>query len=226
MKTCTAIILSAGSGKRFGSEMPKQYNLLDGKEVIIHTIEKIAQAMLISNIVMVVGDDDINFIINLLRKYKISEVSYIVRGGKRRVDSVKNGIMATGSDYVAIHDGARPFVSPDKVDLAVERAFETGAAILAAPANETIKIAHQRIIEDTPERKNLWFAKTPQVFERKLFTELISKIPDDFTPTDDAQIFEYFGYDVEIVPDYPTNIKITYPHDIEIGKILLKKQDK
>lgn len=180
MKRTGAIILSAGKGTRLGSNVPKQYVMLDGKPMLYYSL-KAFELSRVNEIVIVAGEDEISFVYNnIVDKYGFSKVSRVVAGGKERYNSVLNGLEALKStmpETVLIHDGARPFVTVDIIDEIINEIYEHEAAIAAMPVKDTIKISDDDgYITGTTERKNTWMAQTPQAFRYSLILEAYQKI--------------------------------------------------
>ncbi len=215
MNGIDAIIVSAGTGKRFGGEVPKQYVEVLGKKIIEWTISAFRRAAMIDGIIVVANPDHFD------QFEGIEGIDDLVAGGKERVDSVINGIRAAKRDFVAIHDGARPLVRPENIDAVARNAIEYGASILAIKANETVKEARDSFITRTPNRSTLYLARTPQVFKRSVLLSSLENLPSGILPTDDAQAMELMGERVHITIDDPANIKITHQYDLHIVRAVL-----
>lgn len=229
MDKIAAVIVAGGSGKRMGTFIKKQFIKLMDKEVLAYTIEAFNQMEEISEIVVVVGMEDINKVKEeIIQKYGYHKVSQVVAGGKERQDSVYNGLMATSkqTEYVMIHDGARPFISENVLKRAIEDTIKYKATIVAVPVKDTIKeVNHEaHIVEKTPEREKLWMVQTPQSFKRSLLIEAYEAAKREaLKVTDDSMIVEAYGQKVHVVLGDYTNIKITTPDDLEIGESILKR---
>ncbi|MEP6903740.1 MAG: 2-C-methyl-D-erythritol 4-phosphate cytidylyltransferase, partial [Actinomycetota bacterium] len=145
-----AIIVAAGSGTRFGSDKPKQFLEIGGKPLLIHTLEKFENCPLINEIVLVIASNQIINYREIAVKHHLRKIAKIVYGGKTRAESVFKGfsvIESATAEIVAIHDGARPFVSIEEITATIEKAMQTGAACLVAPVTDTIKkVADGKII--------------------------------------------------------------------------------
>lgn len=152
----------------------------------------------------------------------------MVPGGKERQDSISNALRQVSSDIhlVAVHDAVRPFVKQKTIEICFEKAAETGAAIVAVPAKDTIKIAGtDRIIRDTPDRENIWQAQTPQIFEKELLLKAYQFARETgFTGTDDSSLVEKAGGQVALVEGTRENFKITWPLDLQLAELLLNKK--
>jgi len=148
----------------------------------------------------------------------------LVKGGAQRFDSVKNAIDAVdpAAELICVHDGVRPCVLDKWIDEVFEKAAASGAAILAAPLNATIKRVARDAITETVPREGLWEAQTPQVFRKDLLIKAYCNRAADFQPTDDAQLVEKLGHAVAVVAADRRNIKITTPGDMSLAQAILK----
>lgn len=222
----SVVLVGAGLGLRMGGPVKKPFLQLHGKPIFLYTIERFSQIETISEIIFVVGPSEIPILRDqwhdTLYAHKVKK---IVPGGKKRKDSVYNGLCQTGTDaeIVLIHDIVRPFVRKEHIEAVINKVKESHAAILAAPMKATVKETGDNLcIRRTIPRNNLWMAQTPQGFKR----ELILKVFDQFKTeegefTDDAEMVEKAGYRVEIVPGTDDNIKITTPEDMRLAGALL-----
>ncbi len=230
MERFVAIILSAGSGKRMGSDIPKQYMDLKGKPIIYYSIKAFEDSP-VQDIIIVTGESDIEFMQNdIVNKFGFNKVAGIVAGGAERYDSVYIGLSearkVTGATHVMIHDGARPFVSQSVISACMENVVKNRACIAGMPVKDTIKVVDDNnVIIDNPRRETLWQAQTPQCFELELayrsYKEMIEK-GATASVTDDAQVIEKFGgVKVAMVEASYDNMKITTPIDIALGQLLV-----
>jgi 2-C-methyl-D-erythritol 4-phosphate cytidylyltransferase len=211
-----AVIVSAGKGLRFMGGKKKQFTFLGGKPILAHTLEKFETCPLIRSIHLVVGQEDMDYCLKeIIEKNKFQKVSKIVPGGKRRQESVKNGIDALpkDTDIVAIHDGVRPFVTQAMIEDSIHSAGRYGAVILAMPVKETIKISNS---DGT-------VLKTPQTFQVNVIKEAYYRATEDgFIGTDDASLVERLGVKVHILLGSYTNIKITTLEDLLLANLFLE----
>lgn len=223
----TAIILAAGQGKRMNSNVPKQYLILEEKPILYYTILQFEMSDAIDEIVLVVGQDETDYCKkNIIEEYNFSKVVKIVQGGKERYHSVYNALnMINDSNYVLIHDGARPFVNQRMIQNIVESVKENKACIIGVPVKDTIKIVDKEgFVGTTPARETMWSIQTPQAFDYKLIKQAYDKImpQKDISVTDDAMVLELtMKYPIKIVEGDYKNIKITTPEDIEIAQQFL-----
>ena len=193
---CTAIVLSAGQGKRMETSTQKQYLELEGKPIIYYSLKVFEDSQIIDDIVLVVGEGQKEYVCEeILNKYGFSKVRAVVYGGKERYDSVWQGILALTAQqgYVFIHDGARPFVDEDILNRAYDTVIRHGACAAGMPSKDTIKLVDdESFTVKTPKRKYMWVVQTPQVFESSLITDAYSKLmrEDSANVTDDAMVVE------------------------------------
>ena len=227
-KHFTAIVLAAGKGSRMKSDVPKQYMLINDKEVIYYSL-KAFQDSDVDDIILVTREEDIEYCRkDIVEKYHINKVKEIIAGGTERYWSVKNGLdAAVGTDYVLIHDGARPCLDNDMITRLMEDVLVSGACSLGVPAKDTIKVVDDEDYGiDTPDRRYLWQVQTPQAF---IYEDLIHAYQEmekenNINVTDDTMIIErYLGRKSKMVFGNYSNIKITTPEDIFIAKIFLDK---
>lgn len=225
---CTAVIVAAGKGKRMGTEISKQFLPLCGKEILAHTVEKFEKAENIRDIILVTGEDSLQDVQDMTQEYGWEKIRSIVAGGKERQDSVWNGLQEVSADaeIVLIHDGVRPFVTEDILNLSMETAMEMGGCVAGVPAKDTIKVCNsENIAVDTPDRSTLWQIQTPQTFRRELIMKAYEQAKEDgFVGTDDASLAEYSGYPVKVIMGSYRNIKITTKEDLLIGETFLKEE--
>lgn len=226
---CTAIVLAAGSGKRMGTKVHKQYLLMGGKPVLYYSLRAFEDSKRIDEIILVCGAGEEDYCRKeIVEKYDISKVRKIIPGGAERYDSVWNGLKETKEGYVYIHDGARPFVDEEIIERAYECVSEHHACVAGMPSKDTVKIADScNIVTATPDRSSVWIVQTPQVFDteliRKAYALLMEK--DEINVTDDAMAAEQMlGASVHLFYGSYENIKITTPEDLEIAEVFLKRK--
>lgn len=217
----TAIIVAAGSGKRFGGDTPKQFLELAGKPVVFHTLQRFEDCAAIDEIVLVLPQSETS------AKFNFNKLKKIVAGGQTRAESVWNGLQAvdfTKVEVVAVHDGARPLVTTEEITATIEKARETGAACLVAPVTDTIKEVADGKINGTIDRTKLRRALTPQCFKfdvlQRAFAQL-NRFSKD--ATDESYLVEQLGIAVSIIEGSAKNIKITVPEDLVLAESLLKQ---
>ena len=223
----TAIVLAAGQGKRMGTRIAKQYLLLDGKPILYYALFAFEKSA-VDEIVLVVKDNEISFCKEeIIKKYGFTKVTKIVAGGEERYHSVYQGLKASSdTDYVLIHDGARPFLSQDMISRTIETVKKEKACVVGMPVKDTIKIANEKLYATvTPNRKDVWMIQTPQAFSYDLILKAYEKIidSDDDMVTDDAMVLEKAEHiPVKLVEGSYYNIKITTPEYMKIAELFVK----
>ncbi|MCL0039430.1 2-C-methyl-D-erythritol 4-phosphate cytidylyltransferase [Nitrospinaceae bacterium] len=220
-----AIIPAAGRGKRIGALVPKQFLEIQGKPLLHHTLTVFASCKLIDYVVLVMSRTDVDEMgEDWLNRYEI--VREVVVGGEQRQDSVYNGFnsLEEGTDIVVVHDGVRPFTTPQMIIATVEAAQQHGAAITAIPVSDTVKQAADGFVKQTVSRDGLWRVQTPQAFQCRLLQQAFKKAKkDSYYGTDEGSLVEYLGERVKIVPGSELNIKITRKEDLVLGESLLPR---
>lgn len=221
-------MLAAGQGKRMGGKVQKQYLEILGYPVLYYSLRAFEISDIISEIILVTGVDEIETCKkDFVEKYGFTKVTKVVAGGKERYDSVYNGLqnVSKDSEYVFIHDGARPMVNEEILVSGYENVRLYGAAVAGVPSKDTVKIVDtDGFAVETPNRSTIWNVQTPQVFERDLITEAYARMmeaPHD-NVTDDAMVAETFmSVKVKIYQASYENIKITTPEDLKIAELFL-----
>ncbi|MCC2255050.1 2-C-methyl-D-erythritol 4-phosphate cytidylyltransferase [Ruminococcus sp. CLA-AA-H200] len=226
-KYCTAIVLAAGSGRRMGTKVHKQYLILKGKPVLYYSLKTFQDSGRIDEIILVTGSGEEEFCRReITEKFGITKVKKIIPGGAERYHSVWNGLKETKPGYVFIHDGARPFVTDEMIQRAYDCVRENRACVAGMPSKDTVKIVDEAgTVVETPDRKRVWQVQTPQVFETELVKKAYSMLmeKDDISVTDDAMVVEQMlGLPVRLFEGSYQNIKITTPEDLDIADVFLK----
>ena len=222
----TAIIVAAGSGKRFGADQPKQFVEILGKPLIIHTLERFQDCPAVDEIVLVLSSDAIGeFEISNFRS-EISKLKKVVSGGATRAESVKNGLdaVAVYTTIVAVHDGARPLVSVDEITATIVKAQEVGAACLVGAVTDTIKTIRGDEIFGTLDRDKLRRALTPQAFKIEVLRSSFAQGDVSEAATDECYLVEKLGHPIEFVEGSSRNIKITRQEDLIFARAFLSEQ--
>ena len=212
--TVGAVIAAAGSSSRMGGR-DKLAEPLDGIPVILRTLAAVEAVPEIREIVVVTREDRVEEYRRLLGQ--CSRLRAVVPGGSTRQESVRNGVRALSPDctLTAIHDGARPLVTPEVFARCIEAARSCGAATAAVPVKDTIKLADEagRVL-DTPDRSRLWAVQTPQIFDRERYLRAAEEAERrGLSCTDDCQLFEAMGWEVQLVMGDYRNLKLTTPED-------------
>jgi len=213
-----AIVVAAGTSSRFGTD--KIFMSLAGKPVLSWSVDTLQNFTGIDSIVIVLSKSNISKGAGLVKKNKWNKVSDICPGGKRRQDSVKQGLLhLKDCDWVIIHDGARPFINKEILETGLKAARETGSAICAVPVKDTVKEADAGLlVKKTFRREYLWAVQTPQIFRFDIIAEAHEKIKRDVT--DDAAMVEKLGYKVKLFEGSYSNIKITTGEDLVLAGII------
>ena len=224
----TAIVLAAGQGKRMNSKVQKQFLELGGKPLLYYSLKCFQDSGMIRDIILVTGAESVPFCKEeIVEKYGLTKVTKVIPGGKERYDSVYEGLLSCeNSDFVLIHDGARPFITEEIIRRGIQGVEKTGACVIGMPSKDTVKIADtQGYVAETPERSSVWTIQTPQIFEYNLIREAHEKIRcrDMSAITDDAMVVEQeTGVKIVLIEGSYKNLKITTPEDLDIAEIFLK----
>jgi 2-C-methyl-D-erythritol 4-phosphate cytidylyltransferase len=220
-----AIIVAAGRGERAGGGRAKQFREVSGTPIIIHTLGRFERCESVAEVVVVAPGGSAAETLALARRQGLLKTARAVEGGATRAESVLNGLAAVSPEatVVAVHDGVRPFVTPEEIDRVVREAERTGAAILASPVVDTIKeVAASRVL-CTPARARLWRAQTPQCFRLDILRRAYEQAPGGgLDATDCSSLVERLGVAVSVVEGGPHNIKITTPLDFALAEVLMK----
>jgi 2-C-methyl-D-erythritol 4-phosphate cytidylyltransferase len=222
----TAIIVAAGSSQRMGFN--KLFALIAGKPVIAHAITAFEQANSVAKIIVVAGEDRHGEIQKISRDGNFKKVQSIIAGGEHRQDSVRAGLenLSRGARYIAVHDAARPLVTPERIERLFEQCRMHGAAAMAEPINDTLKRADvDLVVTGSVERQHLYAMQTPQIFERALIEEAYRHVyAKKVLVTDEVSAVERLGRKVFLVPNDDFNFKITYPRDLPLAEFVLKQR--
>ncbi|MBN1643381.1 MAG: 2-C-methyl-D-erythritol 4-phosphate cytidylyltransferase [Dehalococcoidales bacterium] len=218
-----AVIVGAGRSKRMG-DVDKIFAPLAGQPVLLRVLQPFIECPAVDRIVVVLNGRNYDEGKELIDAQNWEKEVAVCTGGRRRQDSVLKGLKHLGvCDYVVIHDGARPLVTIDLIERGLKAAKETGAAVAALPATDTIKLAHKDMASLwTLPRGSLWTIQTPQVFQYDLLMKAYREAEEDVT--DDAQLIELTGGKVKLYTGAYDNIKITTPDDMAIAETLWKRQ--
>ena len=227
------IITAAGQGRRMGQ--PKQFLEIAGQTIVERTIAVFEQTKVVDEIILVVNAEDVE----RSKQFKYSKLKQVVAGGKKRQNSVRNGMQVLPEDceMVLIHDGARPLVSSDLIESSIVAAKKSGAVVVGVPVKDTIKqIRSTKLeirnndqttnvqIQNTLDRDTLWQAQTPPVFKKEIIVQAYDKIKGEFT--DDAMLVEQMGQSVVMIMGSYENIKITTPEDLLIAQTIIQGREK
>lgn len=229
MTDVAAIVVAAGQGTRFGSDVPKQFLLLQNRPIIVHALERLQNAAIISQIIIVAGKDWVPYLgREIVARFNFDKISAIVPGGKERQDSVLAGLQAlpTPHEVVVVHDAVRPLFSLNLLARVINGCNTFDACVPGLPSRDTVKrIDGDRIIETVP-RETLRLVQTPQAFRyQKLLQAFAQAAKINFYSTDEAALVEKFGGAVGWVEGEENNLKITTPRDLQIAEVLIRQND-
>ena len=225
---CAVIIVAAGSGKRMGSGIDKQFINIDGMSVIERSVKKFAMCEFIDNIIVVSSKENIADCRKTFDGFRPNCGFSIILGGKERQNSVYNGLKELDDkcEYVMIHDGARPFVDHETIKRVFDEVLESGACVPAVPVKDTIKRADREgFAAETLKRNELWAVQTPQAFRYDVIKKAYDNMRENEFITDDASAAELSGVKVKIVMGSYNNIKITTPEDLPFAKAIAEKDN-
>ncbi|MEN6350592.1 MAG: 2-C-methyl-D-erythritol 4-phosphate cytidylyltransferase [Syntrophomonas sp.] len=220
------VLAAAGTGRRMGSNTNKQYLLLKGRPILTYSLDVFEKCDLVNEIVIIANPREVEYCEReIVRKYGYKKVNKVIAGGKERQDSIWNGLRQLGRDtgYVAVHDGARPFISYDLIAELLNEALEWGAAIPGVAVKDTLKnVDRDGFVRQTLDRSSIIAVQTPQIFKyTELFQAYESAYEEGLLATDDASLFETYIGRVKVVQGDYHNMKITTPEDMVIAESLL-----
>lgn len=223
---CSLVVVAAGRASRMEG-VDKILCPMGNEPLLLHTLRPFQQSDLVDEIVIVTREDLMVSIGTLCSQRGITKVRRLVKGGDSRPESVQAGLRETDprADVIAIHDGARPFVTAEVLEAAIEAARQRGAAAPAIPVKDTIKRAKGGVVAETPDREELFAVQTPQVFEANLIKGAVAKaLADGAAITDDCSAVERLNFPVYLTRGSEENIKITTPADLLHGEAILAER--
>lgn len=222
----TGIVLAGGKGSRMGSDMPKQYMLLAGKPLLYYCLRAFEESAA-DNVVLVTAAGEEEYCKReIVERYGFCKVAAVAAGGRERYESVYYGLLAAGTpEFVLIHDGARPLLTPELIDRLSSETKKYGACIAGMPVKDTIQMTNaQGEIVQTPKRELLWAAQTPQAFSFSLVFDAYFRLMREkqIEVTDDASVVRmYYDVPIRMVQGSYTNLKVTTPEDLILAEALL-----
>jgi len=227
--TVTALIPAAGMGKRMGQTVAKQFLPLGDRPMLAHTLMVFQRTGVIDEIIPILSKEDMeNCLRDVIERYHITKVKTLVVGGKERQDSVYNGLMKLEDEkgVAVIHDGVRPFVTPEMIEESVEMAKKGECVAVGVPLKDTVKeVGKDGMVKNTLDRNSLWAIQTPQTFPVKLLKRVYAEsYKHHFYGTDDATLVERTGTKVRVIMGSYENIKITTPEDLLLAEEILKRR--
>jgi 2-C-methyl-D-erythritol 4-phosphate cytidylyltransferase len=206
----------------------KQFMLLEGSPILLHTIRKFVSSDAVTEIVVALRGEDMDWVRDLLQVERFSKPVRLVEGGDSRQESVENALatLAPSTEIVAVHDAVRPFIEHAVLEKVFAEAAETGAAIVGIVPVDTVKQIHRNKIRQTIPRERLILAQTPQVFRFDLLKQAFAKAREDgFAGTDESSLVERLEQvEVSVVPGSDRNIKITKPSDMDLARLFLAEE--
>lgn len=228
----SVILPAAGLGTRMGREKSgtsrKQFMLLEGAPILIHTIRKFLLCPSVSEIVVALRAEDMDWARGLIHHEHPQKPVHVVEGGETRQQSVENALatLSAATELVAVHDAVRPFIDSELVEHVIAEAAQTGAAIVGIVPVDTVKKVHKNKIRSTLPREHLVLAQTPQVFRFDLLKRAFEAArADNFTGTDESSLVERLEQiEVSVVQGTDRNIKITRPSDMELARLFLSEE--
>ncbi len=221
--SCGIVLAAAGQGKRMGVGMNKQFIPLNNKPILMHTLEKFYSKSWIDEIVIVAHPDEMEQMKQMIQALNMKRRIEIVPGGNERQESIYNGLSYIHSEFIMVHDGARPFIDSTMLDRLYESLQHLDAVVVGVPVKDTIKVIdNMNQIRHTPDRKSLWAVQTPQAFRLSVLKEAYQKAKENnFFGTDDASLVERLGIHVTIIEGSYRNIKITTPDDLILAQAII-----
>ena len=227
MTDVAAIVVAAGQGTRFGSDIPKQFLLLQNRPLIVHSLERLQSAAAVSQIVVVVGKEWVSYMgREIVGRYNFDKVSAVIPGGKERQDSVLAGLQAFSTPHkiVVVHDAVRPLFSLGLLERVLKGCANFDACVPGLPSRDTVKrIIDDRVVETVP-RESLRLVQTPQAFRYQSLMQAFKKASaTNFYSTDEAALVEKFGGHAGWTEGEETNLKITTRRDLQIAELFLRE---
>lgn len=219
--SCSVVVLAAGSSTRMGQD--KIMLEVGGLPVIVRTLMTFESISEVNEVIVVTREALIPEIAGLCKIFDLKKVKKVVCGGASRSESARIGTMEADRDaqLIAVHDAARPFADAELIRRTILKAAETGAAAPAVPVKDTIKVAHDGVVEYTPDRTTLFAVQTPQIFDAALIRAALQKAIDDGVEiTDDCSAVERLGMKISLTAGDERNIKITTPNDVILANMM------
>jgi 2-C-methyl-D-erythritol 4-phosphate cytidylyltransferase len=222
----SAIIVAAGTSQRMGFD--KLLALLGDRPVLAHTLDAFEQTSCVDEVILVARAERVTEFRELVQQGAFKKVRDVFAGGEQRQDSVRAGLerLGPGATYVAVHDAARPLVTPDQIERVFALARQHGAAALAEPITNTLKRADEnRFVTGGVAREGLYAMQTPQIFSRELLVGAYAAVAEkSLSITDEVSAVELLGAKVVLVPHDELNLKITYPRDLSLAQSFLSRR--
>ncbi|MCA0993650.1 2-C-methyl-D-erythritol 4-phosphate cytidylyltransferase [Pseudalkalibacillus hwajinpoensis] len=222
----SVVIPAAGQGKRMNAGKNKQFIMLEGKPIIVHTMSVFQSDPHCEEIVLAINEREHDDFRSLIEEYGLTKVSHVVTGGRERQQSVYEGLKALqGEKIVLIHDGARPFFSHEVANKVALAAANYDGAIVAVPVKDTVKQVDQLQVKRTIDRSSLWAVQTPQAFRLSVIKDVHQWAEEnDVIGTDDASLVEMNGQAVHVIEGDYWNVKLTTPEDLIFARAILREK--
>jgi 2-C-methyl-D-erythritol 4-phosphate cytidylyltransferase len=229
IENSAAVIVAAGAGTRMGADTRKQYLALTGEPILFHTLRAFDACAAIGAITLVTPPEELDWVSDqILTPLALETPVFLCAGGRERQDSVRLGLDAVDPAHrlVAIHDGVRPLIRPQQIASCLQAADRFGAALLAVPVADTLKLAGEGLtVGETLSREGVWQAQTPQCFDLELIRRAHHKAYNEGVQgTDDAALVERLGLPVHLVAGSRRNIKVTTPEDLALAESLMRSK--
>ncbi len=221
-----AVIVAGGSGTRMNASLPKQFLILNGKPVIMHTISAFFASPQKPEIIVVLNKQYFDSWKDLCRKYQFNIKHKLVAGGSTRFYSVKEALdLIEETSVVAIHDAVRPLINVNIIAEAYEKALNNGNAVVAVPSKDSVRLQEADGISKSLNRNQVFLVQTPQTFQSQLLKKAYEQeYQENFT--DDASVVESSGVQINLLPGDPDNFKITFPIDLQVAELILKEESR
>ncbi len=222
--SAVGIIVAAGHSERMNG-LDKIFAPLMGRPLLVWSLSAFKRCEAIDGVVVVASPQSVQRVRDLCADWRFTNVVAVVAGGETRQESVRAGVdAAADAAIVAIHDAARPLVTPELIERGVALARETGAALCAISSRDTVKEVDgdPPMVRATPDRARMWLAQTPQVFDRALLLKAHARATSP--ATDDAALVEATGHEVRVYEGAASNFKITTPEDLIVAEALLRER--
>ena len=228
----TVLILASGMGKRMKAGKNKVFLEINQKPILYYTIKNFELSSVIQNIVLVLKQEEVDFVRKLIKKYDFKKVKDVIIGGKERQDSSYNGLNFVHKNYntkdaiIVFHNGANPFVTQSEIENVISEASKFGAAVVAHKTKDTIrKVDSDSFSGGIIEREKLWNMQTPQAIQLNLAKKSFDyAFENNFVATDDCSMVENYGVSVKIIEASENNFKITTPLDLKLAKVILREK--
>jgi 2-C-methyl-D-erythritol 4-phosphate cytidylyltransferase len=220
----SAVIVAGGSSRRMGFD--KTFALVAGKPVVAHSIAAFERTASVAEIIIVGREERLPELEEVVARERFGKVRCVVAGGVQRQDSVANGLRESREQFVAVHDAARPLITPEQIERVFAQCRINGAAALASPVKDTLKRADgERVVIGSISREDVYAMETPQIFARDLILRAYETVrAQQLTITDEVSAIELLQHEVRLVPNDQPNFKITYPADLPLAELILNQR--